>query len=51
MTNYEKHDMFILMTKANGNEIKTSEVEQQGSNEKKLKPASFTNVAAMLGGF
>ena len=48
MTNYEKHDMFILVAKAYGNEIQ--EAETQNSNAK-LQPASFTNVASMLGGF
>jgi len=50
MTNYEKHDMFIMIAKASGNEVKESE-SKIGTNEKNLEPASFTNVASMLGGF
>jgi len=50
MTNYEKHDMFLLVAKANGNEVKENE-NSKGSNEANLQPASFTNVASMLGGF
>lgn len=49
MTNYEKYDMFITIAKAYGNEIQESDTTSV-SNKKTLKPASFTNIAAMLGG-
>ncbi len=49
MTNYDKHDMFITVAKAFGNEVE--EPQENNSNEKKLQPASFGNIANMLGGF
>ncbi len=42
--------MFITIAKAYGNEINDVEVGPISSNKQNLKPASFSNIASMLGG-
>lgn len=51
MTNFDKHDMFITVAKAFGNEVSNTETLSKSSNKETLQPASFTNIASMLGAF